>query len=242
LPKVIFSEFRIADSPLEEDEAKAFVDRFIQRFDARRVDDIFSRHGGTKKKLLPSSLGPALRDVGVDLSPEEVAQVFKQADLDDDKGLDWAEFRMAVKTPTKLQQWTDTLPLSQLLAHSLSLRVQNSEDPVRGVAGMTPPQLEDTMDVLCRGLRRLLAESQAELAKCYEAMDRLAAAAEAADGGAGVKYQTFKMSTGTVEDFQEGLKGRVGECPSPRDTAFGCALLLGRDGICGHNHRRCAAS
>jgi hypothetical protein len=200
---------------LDEGEAEVFVDRFFQRFDGERVDDIFSRHGGTDKKLLPTSLGPALQDFGVELNPEEVNLVFKQADLDDDKGLDLAEFHMAVKTPTKLQQWADTLPLSQLLGYSLTLRNRNLEDPVRAVAGMSPDELDDTMEVFCRGVRKILEDSQAELAKCYEAMDRHAAATAAtADGGASTKFQTFKMSTGTVEHFQEGLKGRVGKCHS----------------------------
>jgi predicted Holliday junction resolvase-like endonuclease len=57
-----------------------------------------------------------------------------------------------------------------------------------------------------------------ELEKCYEAMSRLAAEAKAvaeaeveADGSASKKFKTFKMDSGTVKNFHEGLRERVGE-------------------------------
>ena len=142
------------------------------------VDKIFNQHASTtncfsKRILLRPSLAPALKDCGLELSEEEIELVFKQADLNDDQGLDLDEFRTAVKFPTKLQQWADTLPLSQLLAHCLAAKSRNKQDPVKDIAGLSATDLADTIDLFCRCVRRILAERVTELEKCFEAMGRL---------------------------------------------------------------------
>jgi hypothetical protein len=202
-----------AGSTLSQTDAEAFADRFLQSLKTTGIDEVFNRHAsvspkhGHKKILHPASLGPALEECGVELSADEVEVAFSQCDMNDDGGLDLEEFRLAAKTPTKLQQWADTLELPRLLARCLALRSRNPADPHRGVADLSPADLADALDVFGRGLRRALAGAQAELRTCLDAMR----AAEAAAAGGTAKFQTFKMSSGKVEDFHGGVTGRVGE-------------------------------
>jgi hypothetical protein len=154
-------------------------------------------------------LGPALKDCGVDLSPGEVDVIFNLSDDNDDPGLDLEEFYFAAKTPTKVQQWADTLQLSRVFARCLMMRNRNLEDPVAGVADLSSADLADVIDVFCRGLRRILADGQSELKKCLAAMQ----ASNSATDGASSKFQTFKMSSGAVDDFHRGVTERVGEFP-----------------------------
>jgi hypothetical protein len=120
------------------------------------------------------------------------------------------EFKAALKTPTKLQQWGDTLPLSRILARCLYLKNCDSVDPLRGFVKMGKADIVAAVACFSKCLERILFESQSALNKCYDAMDRKAV--EAVGGnGASPKFETFKMSSGEVADFHKGLLGRVGE-------------------------------
>jgi hypothetical protein len=174
-----------------KEEKNAGID--LKRLDPNIVEDVYNAYSTanreTKRKLMKESLRPALEDCGVHLTQVEVDLVFKQSDLNDDQCLDLGEFRAVLLTPTKLQQWAETLQLPKLLGYCLTLRVRNLEDPVRAFAGMSPSEPADTMELFSRGLRKLLAESQAELAKCYEAMDQFAGVV---NGGGKLEIPNFQ--------------------------------------------------
>jgi hypothetical protein len=198
-------------SRLTDVATENFVNQFIQSKDSNYVKKVFNKFANiTNDEILEADLGNALRECGVILTPEEVSVVFKCNDLNDNGGLNFNEFAMAVKTPTKLEQWADTLWLSELLAYCLLLRNRNTDDHLRGVGDLTTFDLLEVVSLFGRGLMKILVEGQSVLRKGFQAMDRQIA--ESSKGiRASSKFKTFKMGSGKVEDFHKGLLERIGE-------------------------------
>jgi hypothetical protein len=186
--------------------------KFFQQQQQQYIETMYKKHAGAEETgLLSNQFRSALEDCGVKLSSEEREVAFKCADLDESGGLSLAEFRTAVKTPTRLEQWAGALPLARLLAHCLALRANDLEDPVGELSELSDAGLDEAVGVFSAGVRRILADAQAQLRKGLAAMREQAA--ESAGGHS--KFQTFAMSSGKVENFHNGLTERTGETPPP---------------------------
>jgi hypothetical protein len=205
--------------PLEA-AAVEHVEKLLHIQNSIQVERIHTMHSdAVRKEILESSLAGALGDCGLYFSAEELALIFRNADLNNNGGLNLDEFRIAVKTPTKLEQWAGTLALSRLLAHCLMLRISDLEDPLLDLSELSRIDLEYVSGVFCEGIRKILADAQIQLKKSLAAMRETTAESSA---GAGSKFQTFKMSCGKVEDFHKGLKERVGATPWSQRTLLPC--------------------
>jgi hypothetical protein len=185
--------------------------------DRERVHATFHKFADKSTTRVPSASFPlALQELDIQMPPDELQQLFKEADIDQDGGLDLEEFRWVIARPTELEQWCSTLPLAKLLGCCLDDTLADAAtasphaalaDPVRRVCSLSPQDLDRVSKDFCEGARRLLAEQASQLKRCYAELDHKAA--EAGDGSSG-KFQTFSMSAGTVEDFHKGLTDRVG--------------------------------
>jgi hypothetical protein len=171
------------------------------------ISELFKKHANSRTNLLTAeSTRSALREIGVRLTAEEAAVLFEIFDTDDNGGLDLQEFMKAIKYPGKVEQWADSLPLSKLLAHCLSFK--ESDDQLREVSSLSSDELCASIKAYSKCLQTILTNALDELKKCYAEMDRMTADSA---NEANSKFQTFKMSSGKVEDFHRGLQGRVGE-------------------------------
>ena len=189
--------------------------------DRERVHATFHKFADKSTTRVPSASFPlALQELDIQMPPDELQQLFKEADIDQDGGLDLEEFRRVIARPTELEQWCSTLPLAKLLSCCLEGTLAGAAaasphaalaDPVRRVCSMSPQDLDRVSEEFWVGSRRLLAEQASQLKRCYAELD--SKAAEVGDGSSG-KFQTFSMSAGTVEDFHKGLTDRVGAISS----------------------------
>ena len=188
------------------------VDVFFQLNNQKYIQEIYNQYADSNSnKISDTGFCLALKDLGISRSTEEENVLFKEADLDEDGLLDLQEFKGAISKPTKLEQWSDTLPFARLLACCLQSAEEGfaiSRDPLRLVCKLDPPVLDSVALMFCEGVKRLLAGQMQELKICYEEMDRKAL--ESADGS-NSKFQAFTMSAGTVDDFYKGLTDRVGK-------------------------------
>jgi hypothetical protein len=187
--------------------------------DRERVHATFHKFAEKSTARIPSTSFPlALQELQVDMQmqPDKLQQLFKEADIDQDGGLDLEEFRRVIARPTELEKWCSTLPLAKLLGCCLEGTLSDAAaasppaalaDPVRRVCSLSPQDLDSVSEAFWGGARRLLAEQASQLKRCYAELDRKAA--EVGDGSSG-KFQTFSMSAGTMEDFHKGLTDRVG--------------------------------
>jgi hypothetical protein len=149
-------------------------------------------------------------ELGIQLTSNEVDFLLDTVDTDESGGLDLKNFIKAINYPSKVQQWTDTLPLSPLLAHCLSFKGgESSNEPLRVVSNLSADELRASTEAYCETLQVILADAVRELRKCFDAMDKLAPSSVENDNS---KFQTLKMSAGGVDEFFQELLGRVGKC------------------------------
>jgi hypothetical protein len=185
---------------------------------------IFKKHANQATNLMTvNAMTAALRELGVQLTQDEAAVVFESVDTDENGGLDLQEFTKAINHPSRVQQWIETLPLSPLLAHCLSFKGGVSSDPLREVSRLSADELRASTQAYCDSAQKLLADALQELKRCYDAMDALASSA------GNSKFQTPKMSAGSVEEFYQGLVGRVGECCF---SGIECSRVLSLAALC----------
>ncbi len=185
---------------------QARVEVFFNLRDASYVSELFNKHADSATNLMAAdSIRNALREIGVQLTADEAVVVFETFDTDENGGLDLQEFMKAIKYPSKVEQWVETLPLSKLLAQCLSFK--EGDDPLREVSSLSSDEVRVSVTAYTESLQTILSDAVGELKKCYAEMDRLA---KQSANDAGSKFQTFKMSSGGVEDFHNGLQGRVG--------------------------------
>jgi hypothetical protein len=185
---------------------------FFNIRNASHVKNVFEQHKDKHTHLVSkSALSGALRDLGIHLSAEEGSVLFETFDLDENGGLNLQEFMNVIKYPGKVEQWADSLPLSKLLAHCLSFK--GGDDPLREVSRLSSDELCSSTNAYGESVQTILKDALGELKMAYSAMDRMAAGSAGEERS---KFQTFKMSSGSVEDFHIGLHGRVGESRAPR--------------------------
>ena len=101
-----------------------------------------------------------------------------------------------------------TLLLAKLLAFCLSTAddsIAKSNDPVQKISRLSPETLERGADIFHEGLKRLLDDMRTKLMVCFNELAKKDAQ------GTNVKFQTFTMNCGNLEDFANGLSNRVGE-------------------------------
>jgi hypothetical protein len=95
-------------------------------------------------------------------------------------------------------------------------------DPLRVVSALSPSQIDALCVAFLDGLKVLVTNQISDLKKSLRAMDDLAASAS---NDASKKFEIFGMSCGKINDFHDGLSGRVGEL-SPCDPSPHFAYLF----------------
>jgi hypothetical protein len=210
-------------SPIKNSDAVELIQRiemrvasFLKRRNPDCIEFVFKKYRNQATNLLAAdSLHLALFELGIQFTAEEITALFDTFDIDENGGLDLQEFTNISKYPSKVEQWTRSLPLSQLLAHCLSFK--ESDDPLREISRLSSDELSVSIIAYSGKLKQILADSLSELNKCFAETERMAASgADVASS----KFQTFKMSAGSVEDFHLGLHGRVGESHAPTNDSY----------------------
>ena len=187
------------------------IDLFFKRQDEHSIEKAFSDHADASSgKAIVKSQGvrAALGELGIKVSEPEAEELVSRLDADRNGGLDWEEFRGAVqKPPSELDQWINTIPVAGLLASALQAVVPDG-DQLRQMSMLSEESRDAAVEAVGKGLKRLMSEAHAKL---KQAIDNVDAKARAQKDGAANKFQTINMSGGTVQQYFEGLFGRVGK-------------------------------
>ncbi len=173
-------------------------------------DDLVSGSKSKFKGLMSTDgLQGALRELGAPVERQKVKELMVLMDLDENGGLDFEEFKRAVQQPpTQLEQWAGMLPLAGMLARSLPVSGSQGDQPLRDFSRLSEFAINIAVEALSDGLKRLLKEAQATARCMFDSVDKKAS--EASKDSAVSKFTTFKMSTGTVQNYHKGLADRIG--------------------------------
>jgi hypothetical protein len=173
--------------------------------------------GSAKSKreamLRPAGLQQALQEMGVQMDSDQVEMLLVSMDIDENGGLDFEEFKRAVHQPaTPLEQWVAMLPIAGMLSRSFPVCGGPGDQVLRSVSKLSDNEIHASVDVFSRALLGVLTEARADLKQMFGRVDEKAAEAAKGSDGAVSKFKTFKMNTGTVSDYTEGIASRVGKC------------------------------
>jgi hypothetical protein len=186
-------------------------------FFLKGVFDEFSERSSSSTETLirADRLHDALLKLDIHVSREKEEELMAIMDLDVNGGLDYDEFKRAVaQPPTQLEQWASMLPLAGLLARSLPIRGGQGDQPLRDFSRLRVDEIDTAVDAFRVGLRRLLLEAKTTTKQMFDNVDKKAseAAKDSAGGISAVsKFKSFKMSTGKIADYYEGLISRIGK-------------------------------
>jgi hypothetical protein len=159
-------------------------------------------------------LQDALLELGVSMERKMAEELMIRMDLDENGSLDFEEFKRAVQQPpTQLEEWAGMLPLAGMLARSLPVSGGQGDQPLRDFSRLSEDGINTAVEVFSEGLRRLLMQLKDTTKQMFDSVD-IKAADAARDSTYGVsvasKFKTFKMTTGKVEEYHEGLSSRIG--------------------------------
>jgi hypothetical protein len=204
-----------AGEPSDESSRNLFeklcsqMDMGFKRRTEAIVQEVFEKFtspgypGIVKAKLLA-----ALTEAGIHARPEDEDDLFYAHNMDNDKCINLAEFRLILNQADRVQQWASTLPLAQLLADCMPSR--NEEDPLRAISRLSRTNIQVIARCYSQGLARLLEEDVDKLRRAYEDMDLKMAAVGQSEAPS--KFEVVSnMSCGVIEDFRGGLRSRIGD-------------------------------
>ena len=183
------------------------IDAGINRRDKAFVKQKFDSHSNKHNGLIMvSCIEPALIELGIDCQLTEIEEIFMSRGLNIDAGLDFQEFFSFVNTPSPVEEWVRSLPLSQLVADAMPTEDRSHrKDPLRYLSSISPDQLTISCEEIKKYLMKILQEQLAVLRKAFENLDRHVTA------DSNKKFQIENMSFGNVDDFHEGLATRIGK-------------------------------
>ena len=175
------------------------------------IRQVFEKHAVKTEQYPDGEIGvgnlePALLELGVS---GDAQTVFADMDANGDGVVDYEEWRAVVGMGSSVEAWAKRVPWWQAVVDAMPALDARGEDPLRAVAGLSDEQ----MDAVCRVVAE---ETAAELRRqikrlewSFRQMD-LVGQQRGADG-TGAKFQTYKANAGTIENFHDGLGGRVGQ-------------------------------
>jgi hypothetical protein len=202
----------------EHEFLKGLFEKFAESVQMIDISDTLvsqTSHSSSEEKqaAMLNSIGlqKALLELGVKMDADQVEKLIFSMDLDDNGGLDFEEFKRAAQQPaTPLEQWVAMLPINGMLARSFPICGDQGYQTLRNVGRLGADDINAAVDVFSAALRHLLVEAQTKLRQMFKMVDERAAEAAKESVSAVSKYKTFKMRTGTVKDYVEGIAGRVG--------------------------------
>jgi hypothetical protein len=153
----------------------------------------------------------ALLELGVYVEWQKVEELIVLMDLDENSGLDFEEFKRALQQqPTQLEQWAGRLLLAGMLARSIPVSDSQGDQPLRDFSRLDEAAINTILEAFSDGLQRLLIEAQASARQMYKGTGTEAAKNSASGASTVLKFKTFKISTGTVQNDHKGLADRIG--------------------------------
>ena len=230
----ILEEFG-APLKVSKDRIRQNIEQGFSRRDDVVLEALFNRHKNEDSDCLSEILLlDALREIN---SPLNAADAVKAAleNLGHREGepLDLDKFKALVDYPTPLERFLQTLPLSRLLADAL-LDGSSSSEPLYWIAALTAEDVDVVADEFRDGLKRLLLQ-HCEKCRLAAERERTLCSSNSSLIKADNKFLLRPLSCGRVEDFHEGLSGRIGTSPQSQASACFCAFFVQRCSL----HCRC---
>jgi hypothetical protein len=179
--------------------------------DEAYIREIFDRYATKSTSTVESALdastiGKVLQDLGI--SGNGTGEILGMV-LHQDGRVDFEEFLSACSIPSAAEAWAKRGAWCEIVAGCMPQASDKKGDSaLRCIAALSDEDVDIAWQVIAEEMKIEFRSRILELRHSFGEMDR--ASADSKLGGASAKFQTFKASAGTVDDFHKGLSGRVG--------------------------------
>ena len=204
-----------SEGKINSDDVTRGIDFFFQRQDERKVKEVFetlcSIHRDGRKLADGHAAKSAMEKLGIETKHLNADNLTAFLDTDSDRLVSFEEFSCALKSPSKIERWTSSIPWNQLAAAVLNCcKVNPDEDPLRIICYLSQQEEAVVHKGLSDGLSRLLNEHIQQLRTAFTEMDNQQTSRKA--GEQQNKFSmTREMQCGAVSSFYNGLSQRIGE-------------------------------
>jgi hypothetical protein len=125
-------------------------------------------------------------------------------DMNDDSFLDFSEFRRAMSTRSASEQFIlQTIPLNELVSSALPRKHGRSAIDV--FRELTRDEITEMAQAVSGVLEIILIEKVAQLRESWDASKVIH------HGQNDAKFMVVELKAGSIQDYHNGLSGRVGE-------------------------------
>ena len=168
--------------------------KIFERFAASNLHNV--------KLLSKDRVQEALKEVSSEMTAEDLDDLFER-DIDDPKtGLTFEEFKFMITRQKPIEQWAATVPFARLFADAV--KVDPNFNQLKYVANLSRDDIGAIVIGMVEGLIIVIEKHVKLLSEGLQAK-------KTADKPAGSKFQIIPMNCGRLNDFHNGLEGRVGE-------------------------------
>ena len=207
-----FDQGALADGKISFEEFNQAILSISPLPEEQEVTRVYQEHAvpGTYRYIPSGKLERVLEELGVVVTKDELDHHTRIVNLNFDSCIRYNAFKHIVLSPSAAEVWASTLPLSRLIADALP-KISDCNH-LRVISSLTSQEAEFVAEEVCAALRVLLLRHVGQLKASFQSMDKLMLK----DGAHAIsKFDVSKMEAGTIQDFFNGLEGRIGTSSSP---------------------------
>jgi hypothetical protein len=173
----------------------------------QNIEAVYRKYAKDQKGVCQDDFFNACQEVRFDFtSREDTDELFINMDMNDDSFLDLSDFRRAMGARSASEQFIlQTVPLHEVVSSALPRKYGRS--PLDAFRELNRHEIAEIAQVVSGVLETILIEKVSKLKESWEA----AKAKEVHDGQNEAKFFVVELKAGSIQDYHNGLSGRVGE-------------------------------
>ncbi len=217
-----FDQGALADGKISFEEFNQAILSISPLPEEQEITRVYQEHAvpGTYRYIPSGKLESVLKELGVVVTQDELAHHTRIVNLNFNGCIKYNAFKHIALSPSAAEVWARTLPLSRLLADALPKLSDCNH--LRVISSLTSQEAEFVAEEVCAALKVLLMRHVGQLKSSFQSMDKQMLKDEV---HANSKFEVSKMEAGTIQDFFNGLEGRIGTFSSPL-IAYSCLQSL----------------
>jgi hypothetical protein len=173
----------------------------------QNVEIVYLKYAKDHRGVCQDDFYNACKEVRFDfVSREDTDELFVNMDMNDDSFLDFSEFRRAMGTRSASEQFIlQTVPLHEIISSALPRK--HGVSPMETFRELTRYEITEIAHAVSGVLETMLVDKVSQLRDSWDA----AKAKGVHNDKNNDKFLVVELKAGNIQDYHNGLSGRVGE-------------------------------
>jgi Ca2+-binding EF-hand superfamily protein len=203
-----FEQGALADGKISFEEFNQAILSISPLPDEQEIVRVYQEHAvpGTYRYIPSDKLKSALEGLGLVVTKDRLAHFTRILQLNFKGCIKYNAFKHIVLSPSPVEVWAKTLPLSRLLADALPKF--SGCDHLRVISSLTAKEADYVAEEVCAALKEVLMQHVGLLKSAFKSMDEQAVKMGGVHGNS--KFEVSKMTVGSIQNFYAGLEARIG--------------------------------